>query len=109
VCQDGEAVFTDLGAGRIDAVVDSVGATTARFQTTPIDGAQVLPLPPDPRVATSERPGQVNWPTSRDNPQLPQALNAQTTAMRADGTITRTLEKYGLPADTADVGQPYEL
>jgi len=109
VYQDGESVFTDLGAGRIDAVVDSVGATTARFQTTPIAGAQVLPLPPDPRVATSERPGQVNWPTSKDNPQLTEAVNAQIAAMRSDGTIARTLEKYGLPADTANVGQPYEL
>jgi polar amino acid transport system substrate-binding protein len=109
VYQDGESVFSDLAAGRIDAVVDSVGATTARFQTTPIDKAQILPLPPDPRVATSQRPGQVNWPTSKDNPGLTQALNAQIAAMRADGTIAKTLEKHGLPATAADVGQPDEL
>ena len=109
VYQDGEAVFSDLAAGRIDAVVDSVGATTARFQTTPIDKAQIVPLPPDPRVATSQRPGQVNWPTSKENSQLTQALNAQIAAMRADGTIAKTLEKYGLAADAADIGQPDEL
>jgi polar amino acid transport system substrate-binding protein len=109
VYQDPEAVFADLSAGRIDAVVDSVGATTARFQTTPISGAKIIPLPPDPRVATSQKPGQVNWPTSKDNAELTAAINAQIAAMHADGTITKTLQKYGLDASAADVGQPYEL
>jgi polar amino acid transport system substrate-binding protein len=109
VYQDGESVFNDLAAGRIDAVIDSVGATTARFQTTPIEGAQIIPLPPDPRVATSRQPGQVNWPTSKDNPELTAAINAQIAAMHADGTIVKTLEKYGLDASAADVGQPSEL
>ena len=106
VYQDGEAVFADLAAGRIDAVVDSVGATTARFKTAPVPGAQIVPLPPDPRVATSQNPGQLNWPTRKDNADLTAGINTQIAAMRADGTIAKTLEKYGLDASAADVGQP---
>jgi polar amino acid transport system substrate-binding protein len=109
IYQDGESVFADLAAGRIDAVIDSVGATVARFKSSPIEGAQVIPLPPDPRVATSSTPGQVNWPTSKDNAQLTAAINAQIEALRADGTIAKTLEKYGLDPAAAEVGRPSEL
>lgn len=109
VYQDGEAEFSDLANGRIDALIDSVGATVARFKTSPIKGAQILPLPADPRVPTSAHPGQVNWPTSKKNPELTAAINAQIDALRADGTIAKILKKYGLDATAAEVGKPNEL
>lgn len=109
VYQDGESAFDDLAAGRIDAIIDSVGATTARFEEDPIDGAEIVPLAYDPRIPVTKQPGQVNWPTSKDNPELTEALNAQIQAMHEDGTIGELLEKYGIGADAADTGEPYLL
>lgn len=109
VYQDGESAFSDLAAGRIDAIVDSVGATTARFETDPIDGADIVPLEYDPRISVTKNPGQVNWPTSKDNAELTEALNAQIAAMHEDGTIEKILDKYGIGAQAAETGDPYEL
>jgi polar amino acid transport system substrate-binding protein len=106
VYQDPEAVFSDLAAGRIDAVIDSVGATTARFESKPIEGAEIVPLEADPRIPVTANPGQLNWPTSKDNPELTAALDEQIEAMRADGTIAKVLEKHGLDPSAADVGEP---
>lgn len=106
VYQDPEAVFNDLGAGRIDAVIDSVGATTARFDQKPIEGAEIVPLEADPRIPVTAHPGQLNWPTNKENPELTAALDEQIEAMREDGTIAKMLEKYGLDAGAADVGEP---
>jgi polar amino acid transport system substrate-binding protein len=109
VYQDPEAVFSDLAAGRIDAVIDSVGATTARFQKTPIEGAKIVPLQPDPRIPATAHPGQLNWPTSLDNPDLTKALNEDIATLRSDGTIAKTLEKYGMDSSAAQVGAPNML
>lgn len=109
VYQDGESAFNDLAAGRIDAIIDSVGATTARFETDPIDGADIVPLEYDERISVTKNPGQVNWPTSKNNPELTEALNAQIELMHEDGTIEDALEEYGIGAGAADTGDPYEL
>jgi polar amino acid transport system substrate-binding protein len=109
VYQDGESAFSDLAAGRVDAIIDSVGATTARLKDAPIQGAQIVPLQYDPRIPVTKNPGQVNWPTSKKNPDLTTAINAQIEAMHADGTIEKMLEKYGIGPEAAQTGDPYEL
>lgn len=109
VYQDPEAVFSDLAAGRIDAVIDSVGATTARFEKNPVEGAEIVPLEYDERIPVTEHPGQLNWPTNKDNPELTAAINAQIKALHEDGTIEKVLQKYGLPASVADTGEPNML
>jgi polar amino acid transport system substrate-binding protein len=108
VYQDADSVYSDLAADRIDAVLDSVAFPTARFQETPIEGAQIVPMPPDPRVAASQKPGQINWPNSKNNAALTEALNANIEAMHADGTIANALKKAGLPESLAEVGAPWE-
>ena len=109
VYQDAESEFADLAAGRIDAIVDSVGATVNRFKTAPIEGAEIVPLQPDVNFPSSAHPGQLNWPNTKDNPELTAAINAQIAALRADGTIAKTLEKYGLDPSAATVGEPAML
>lgn len=109
IYQDGEAAFSDLAAGRVEAIIDSVGATTARFETDPIEGAEIVPLEYDERIPVTKNPGQVNWPTSKDNPELTEAINGNIQAMHEDGTIEKILEKYGIGADAANTGDPYEL
>jgi polar amino acid transport system substrate-binding protein len=106
VYQDPEAVFNDLAAGRIDAVIDSVGATTARFEANPIKDAQIVPLQPDARIPVTAHPGQLNWPTKLDNTELTKAINDNIEDLRKDGTIAELLKKYGMDASAADVGEP---
>ncbi|MFJ6538401.1 ABC transporter substrate-binding protein [Paenarthrobacter sp. NPDC091711] len=106
VYQDPEAVFNDLAAGRIDAVIDSVGATTARFESKPVKDAQVIPLQSDPRIPVSAHPGQLNWPTKLGNDALTKALNENIADLRKDGTIADLLKKYGMDPTAAEVGEP---
>lgn len=106
VYQDPEAVFSDLAAGRIDAVIDSVGATTAWFESQPIKDAKIVPLQPDSRIAVTAHPGQLNWPTKLDNSELTKALNENIEELRKDGTIAELLKKYGMDPSAADVGEP---
>lgn len=106
VYQDPEAVFSDLAAGRIDAIIDSVGATTARFESQPIKDATIVPLQPDSRIAVTAHPGQLNWPTKLDNSELTKALNENIEELRKDGTIAELLKKYGMDPSAADVGEP---
>ncbi|MGP0224055.1 substrate-binding periplasmic protein [Paenarthrobacter sp. NCHU4564] len=106
VYQDPEAVFNDLAAGRIDAIIDSVGATTARFESKPIEGAKVLPLQPDSRIPVTAHPGQLNWPTKLDNTELTKALNENIEDLRKEGIIAELLKKYGMDSSAAEVGEP---
>lgn len=106
VYQDPEAVFNDLAAGRIDAVIDSVGATTARFESKPIQDAKIVPLQPDARIPVTAHPGQLNWPTKLDNTALTNAINENIEDLRKDGTIAELLKKYGMDPSAAEVGEP---
>lgn len=106
VYQDPEAAFNDLAAGRIDAIIDSVGATTARFESKPIQNAKIVPLQPDSRIPVTEHAGQLNWPTKLDNAELTTALNENIRELREDGTIAELLTKYGMDASAAEVGEP---
>lgn len=109
IYQDPEAVFQDLASGRIDAVIDSVAATTHRLENAPIEGAEIVPLKADPRIPVTARPGQLNWPTSKDNPELTEALNDQIAKMHEEGLIAETLQKYGIDESAAETGEPYLL
>lgn len=109
VYQDPEAAFQDLASGRIDAVIDTVAAATYRLESAPVEGAQVVPLKPDFRIPDTARPGQVNWPTNKGNPELTQALNDQIGALREEGLIAETLQKYGIDESAAETGEPYLL
>ncbi|WP_175637318.1 substrate-binding periplasmic protein [Sinomonas mesophila] len=109
VYQDPEAVFQDLASGRLDAVIDSVAATTHRFESAPVDGAKIVPLKPDSRIAVTSRPGQLNWPTAKGNPGLTQALNDQIKKLREEGFIAETLKKYDLDESASNTGEPYLL
>lgn len=106
VYQDPEAAFSDLAAGRIDAVIDSVGATTARFESNPIKDARIVPLQPDTRIPVTAHPGQLNWPTKLENTELTKAINEDIEDLRKDGTIAELLKKYGMDASAAEVGEP---
>ena len=55
------------------------------------------------------KPGQAGFPTNYDNEALSEGLDQLIVDLREDGTIASTLEEWGLSADLAEVGEPYEL
>lgn len=109
VYQDDETIFADLAAGRVDAVISSVASTSNRMETNPIEGVDVEVLTPRDEVPEFAKAGQVGWPTNYDNESIGDALDVIILEMHKDGTIKKTLEKWGLNGSAADVGEPYEL
>ncbi|WIB34397.1 ABC transporter substrate-binding protein [Curtobacterium sp. MCSS17_005] len=109
VYQDGESAFSDLAAGRVDAIIDNVASTTARFESKPVKGAEIVPLTADDRIPETDKPGQVNWPTSKKNSDLTDALNEDISALCEDGTVEKIVKKYGVNETITKVGDPYEL
>jgi polar amino acid transport system substrate-binding protein len=109
IYQDDESVYSDLAAGRIDALVASAASANYRFQDAPIDGATVVAVTPNPNVPQFDAVGQVMWPTSLENEALGEALDEDIETLREDGTIAEILEKYGVDPAVGEPGEPTEL
>ena len=109
VYQDDEAIYSDLAAGRIDAMLASQTSALGRFKTTPIAGATVIPVKPNPNVPEWAKVGQVMWPSSLQNEGFGKAIDADIETLRQDGTIAEILTKYGIDPSVGQPGDPTEL
>ncbi len=100
--------YRDLQTGRIDGVIDTVGAAQAAVAAgaAPED-VEVKELPPDPRLKwTEEPPAQTALIYAQTATALGTALNEFIAEVRADGTLDSIISAYGLPASQADPGEP---
>ena len=97
----------DLEAGRIDVALDSYGG--AEFVFGDNKNLQIDVLEPDERIASTEEPAQIGVPFTRGNDSLETALNDAIQGWRSDGTLADILEKYGVPTDILEVGEPRPL
>lgn len=109
IYQDDEAIYGDLAAGRIDALVAAAGSANYRFKDNPIKNATVIPVKPNPNVPEFASVGQVMWPSSLDNADLGKAIDEDIETLRKDGTIGDTLKKYGLDPAVGNPGKPNML
>ncbi|HKU30963.1 MAG TPA: ABC transporter substrate-binding protein [Arthrobacter sp.] len=109
IYQDDESIYADLKAGRIDALVASAASAKYRFKSAPIDGAQVVNVKPNPNVPQFASVGQVMLPSSLDNQALGKAIDDDIQKLRADGTIKKILDKYGMDPSVGEPGAPSEL
>jgi polar amino acid transport system substrate-binding protein len=99
-----EATYADLKAGRIQVVVDTPGASLFELKTHGMSGYKYAVVAPDPSVPTSIHPGQCNYPVSKGNQGLYNAMAADIATLRANGTIARILVSLGFPASSANPG-----
>jgi len=101
------ALAQDLGAGRVDAAIDSYtkGIYAQRTQGG-YKGFQIKPADPDKRVATSMLPAQTTFLMSRSNQAFAKAVDADVQNLRSSGEIARILRSYQLDPSAADVGDP---
>ncbi|PNH80197.1 ABC transporter substrate-binding protein [Arthrobacter sp. AFG20] len=109
IYQDDESIYSDLKAGRIDALVASSASANYRFKTAPIEGAKVIDVKPNPNVPQFAALGQVMLPSSLDNDTLGKALDEDIQKLRENGTIKKLLEKYGIDPSVGEPGAPTEL
>ncbi|MEV8132527.1 transporter substrate-binding domain-containing protein [Pseudarthrobacter oxydans] len=109
IYQDDESIYSDLKAGRIDALVASSASANYRFKTAPIEGAKVIDVKPNPNVPQFAAVGQVMLPSSLENDALGKALDEDIQKLREDGTIKKLLEKYGIDPSVGEPGAPTEL
>lgn len=97
----------DLEAGRIDVALDSYGG--AEFVFGKDKDLAINVLEPDARIASTEEPAQIGFPFTQGNGSLETALNDAIHGWQGDGTLANTLQKYGLPTEVLDVGEPRPL
>lgn len=95
-----DAVFEDVNAGRIDAGMGAGATTTIQVKERGLD-LIVSILAPDEKYAVLTAPGEPNYPHTKANTALGEALNAYLAAARADGTIERELASYGVTGEVA--------
>lgn len=95
----------DLMSGRIDAAFNSLAAGLGAKFAGGLEGIKVEVAKADPRIKASEIPSQSSFPVSKENASLLQALDDDIKELRANGTIAKILEKYGMPVSAADTGE----
>ncbi|AQA04667.1 hypothetical protein BVC93_22115 [Mycobacterium sp. MS1601] len=101
------AVYNDLESGRLDSAIDSIGTASFAKEQKSTDWDIERPAP-DPRVASSEAPGQVCFPMSKDNPELFTAVSDNIVTLRDNGTIAEILKANGVDPSAAEPG-PLQL
>ncbi|MGJ0184128.1 substrate-binding periplasmic protein [Corynebacterium glyciniphilum] len=99
--QSMDQIFNDLESGRIDAALGAGATLTIQLSDRGSDelGVEVLEL--DPAHADLTTPGEVNYPSTKNNDALGAALDAFITDAREDGRIRDTLAEYEITSDTA--------
>ncbi len=94
-------LYGDLKAGRIDVVVDSVGAGNYNAK-----GYQVKVTEPNAAVPVTQQPGQSNFPMKKGNTALVKAVNEDIATLRENGELADILRENGMDPSAADPGDP---
>ena len=109
IYQDDESIYGDLEAGRIDGIVASAASAVTRFDSNPIEGAEVVNVTPNENVPEFENAGQVFLPVSLENEELGTAVDETIVELRESGFIADLLEKYNLDPEAANITETWEL
>jgi ABC-type amino acid transport substrate-binding protein len=65
------------------------------LKNTPVEGAVFNVPAPDPRVVSTTKPGQTNFPVNLNNPGLQEAINDNLDTLRESGVLGEIAEKWG--------------
>lgn len=105
IYQNVDAVFSDLQAGRIEAAVLGYGAAITQLENSPVDGAEIMPIEPDERIASTVDVGQTNFPVNQENEALGEAVDEFVLEMRDQGVIEELAGEYGFSPEVANPGE----
>ncbi len=101
-----QAMYADLAAGRIEVIVDTYPSAQAVLETTPIEGLKFEVPPADPAVVSTQKPGQTQFPVSKDNEALGTALDENVAELRKNGELERIVVEHGFQPEAANPGEP---
>lgn len=100
--QSPDAVFQDLLNGRLDGALMAVNEASYRLeQNADTDLSYVLATPVDFIQATLE-PAVTDFPYTKENAELGDALNQYVSQLRESGDLADLLEKYGIDPSAAE-------
>jgi polar amino acid transport system substrate-binding protein len=93
--QTADAILQDLKAGRIDAGVGTAVEMGYQVKARNESNLKVVPLESDEKYPELTQGGQVNFPHTKDNTDLGQALEDYIKKIQSDGTVQKVLAEYG--------------
>ncbi|MFF1831498.1 substrate-binding periplasmic protein [Paenarthrobacter sp. NPDC058040] len=101
--QSADAVLNDLAADRIKfAVLGGIDAPYLLKQNKTYESIVAKIMDPDPAVNSSVNPSLPNYPHTKDNKALTEALNKQIKEYHESGKEVEILKKYNLDPALAD-------
>lgn len=96
-----DAIFQDLAARRIDAALGAGATLTIQVKDRKATNLVVSLMDPDPAYPQLTAPGEPNYPYTKSNAALGEALNAWVRKQRTDGVVAKELAKFGITSDFA--------
>lgn len=105
IYQNDDAVFDDIGSGRIDGSVQGFIAGSQYLKKHEIEGFVVTPLKADDRIPSTKKPGQTNFPVNQNNASLGEAIDSVVSEMRKSGELDEIAEKYELDPQVMHPGE----
>lgn len=93
--QGADAILQDLKAGRIDAAIGTAVEMSHQVEARGETALAIAVLDEDPEYPELTQSGDVNFPHSKDNTALGQALEAYIDDIQADGTVKKVLNEFG--------------
>lgn len=96
--QSADAAFQDIVNGQSAVAVMGSGQAGYRLSQKSDLDLQIKPAKPDPAFPPSEAVNEVNFLHKKSNADLTAALDADIEALRADGTVQKSLNAFGLSA-----------
>lgn len=96
--QSADAAFQDIVNGQSAVAVMGSGQAGYRLSQKSNLKLQIKPAKPDPAFPPSEAVNEVNFLHAKSNSELTAALDADIEALRADGTVQKALDTFGLSA-----------
>lgn len=96
-----DGMINDIKNGRLDAAVLTTAEAGYRVRQEPNAGFKFNQITADPRIASSEHPGEVVFPITKGNTALVKAFSDDIATLLKDGTVAAVLKKNGMPESAA--------
>lgn len=99
--QSPDAVFADLLNGRIDVALMAVNEAAYRLKGKESSGLSYVVVKPNEAIEAFMNPSVTNFPFTKSNQKLGDALNKELVDLRGNGALADMLTKYGIDASAA--------
>ncbi len=100
--QSPDAVFADVGIGRVDAGLMAVAEASYRLEQNPDANLEMGFLEPDPAINATVRPAVTNFPHRKGVKGFTEALDKEIARMRESGELASILKDHGIDPKAAE-------